>query len=424
MALPAARQALAAAGLDPADVELVIVATVTPDMFFPSTGSLVAAELGSPDAAAYDLSAGCTGFMYALAQAYGALAGGLAQNAVVIGAETLSKIMNWHDRTTCVLFGDGAGAVVLEHVADGGFLGFELGSDGEGGKELSVPAGGSRNPTSVETVEQGLHFLRMNGREVYKFATRVLVSSAEKLLEECGLTVADVDLYIGKDLHQSPEVREHVVGLDPPLSRGGGRRRAATEGHARPDDRHGRRADLGLRIFGLERRAAIVKVAFCFPGQGSQNVGMGRAMAEEFPQAQAVFDEASEAVGFDVARLCFEGPIEELTQTELQQPALVTTSLACLRAVETLGVRPDFVVGHSVGEYSALAAAEALSDRDAIALVGERGRATADAARDHPGAMAAVLGLEDAVVEELCAGIENVLQLPGPDRRLGGERRR
>jgi 3-oxoacyl-[acyl-carrier-protein] synthase III len=196
LAVPAARQALAAAGLDPADVELVIVATVTPDMFFPSTGSLVAAELESPDAAAYDLSAGCTGFMYAVAQAYGALAGGLARNALVIGAETLSKIMNWHDRSTCVLFGDGAGAVVLERVSDGGFLGFELGSDGEGGKELSVPAGGSRNPPTAQTVEQGLHFLRMNGREVYKFATRVLVLSAEKLLEECGLTVDDVDLYI------------------------------------------------------------------------------------------------------------------------------------------------------------------------------------------------------------------------------------
>jgi [acyl-carrier-protein] S-malonyltransferase len=151
-----------------------------------------------------------------------------------------------------------------------------------------------------------------------------------------------------------------------------------------------------------------VKVAFCFPGQGSQDVGMGYAMAEQFREAHAVFDEASDAAGFDVARLCFEGPIEELTRTELQQPALVTTSLACLRVVKTLGVRPDFVVGHSVGEYSALAAADALSDRDAIALVSERGRATAEAAREHPGAMAAVLGLEDAVVEDLCAGIDNV----------------
>jgi [acyl-carrier-protein] S-malonyltransferase len=151
-----------------------------------------------------------------------------------------------------------------------------------------------------------------------------------------------------------------------------------------------------------------MKIAFCFPGQGSQDVGMGQAIASEFPEARAVFDEASEAVGFDVAKLCFEGPIEELTRTDKQQPALVATSIACLRAVASLGVKPDFVVGHSVGEYSALAAAEALAARDALALVGERGRATAEAARERPGAMAAVLGLEDSVVEELCSGIDNV----------------
>src|SRR5919197_1296143 len=135
---------------------------------------------------------------------------------------------------------------------------------------------------------------------------------------------------------------------------------------------------------------------------------MGRAIADEFPEARAVFDEASEAVGFDVARLCFEGPIEELTRTEMQQPALVATSLACLRAVESVGVRADFVVGHSVGEYAALAAAGAVSDRDALVLVRERGRAMEEAARRHPGAMAAVLGLEDGIVERLCGGIDNV----------------
>jgi 3-oxoacyl-[acyl-carrier-protein] synthase III len=196
LALPAGRQALAHAGVDAAGVELVIVATATPDMFFPSTASLVADALGAHEAAAYDLSAGCTGFMYGLAQAYGTVAGGLADRALVIGSETLSKIVNWQDRTTCVLFGDGAGAVLLEPVDEGGFIGFELGSDGSMGARLTVPAGGSRVPASAQTIEQEQHFIRMDGPEVYRFATRVLVSSAEDLLRECNLGVADIDLYI------------------------------------------------------------------------------------------------------------------------------------------------------------------------------------------------------------------------------------
>jgi len=151
-----------------------------------------------------------------------------------------------------------------------------------------------------------------------------------------------------------------------------------------------------------------MKIAFCFPGQGSQDVGMGRAIAAEFPDARAAYDEASEAAGFDVAKLCFEGSIEELTRTELQQPALVATSIACLRAVRTLGIEPDYVIGHSVGEYSALAAADAIGTGDAVALVRARGEAMAEAARETPGAMAAVIGLQDAVVEELCLTIEGV----------------
>jgi 3-oxoacyl-[acyl-carrier-protein] synthase-3 len=196
LSLPAAKEALADAGVEAADVDLIIVATVTPDMFFPSTGAILADQLGAHDAAAYDLSAGCTGFMYALAQAYGMLAGGLADKALVVGGDVLSKIVDWSDRSTCVLFGDGAGAVVLERADDEGFLGFELGADGSGGPELYMPAGGSRMPASVESVGGRQHFARMNGPEVFKFATRVLVTSAEKVLAQCGRSVADVDVYI------------------------------------------------------------------------------------------------------------------------------------------------------------------------------------------------------------------------------------
>ncbi len=196
IALPAARQALERAGLTPSEVELVICATVTPDMVFPATAALLAASLGCTEAAAYDLSAGCTGFMYALAQAYGMLAGGICRRALVVGGDVLSKIVDWSDRTTCVVFGDGCGAVVLERVERGGFLGFELGADGSMGMDLYLPAGGSREPASSETVARNEHYVRMNGREVFKFATRVLVSSASAVLAQTGLTVDDVDVYV------------------------------------------------------------------------------------------------------------------------------------------------------------------------------------------------------------------------------------
>jgi 3-oxoacyl-[acyl-carrier-protein] synthase-3 len=196
LCLPAARDALEQAGVRAADVDLIIVATVTPDMSFPSTGAIIADVLEARDAAAYDLSAGCTGFMYALAQAHGMLSAGLSSCALVIGGDVLSRILNWHDRSTCVLFGDGAGAVVLEPVQDEGFVGFELGADGSGGVHLNLPAGGSRLPPTSETVAAEQHFVSMNGREVFKFATRVLVSSAEKLLDECETSMDEVDVYV------------------------------------------------------------------------------------------------------------------------------------------------------------------------------------------------------------------------------------
>jgi [acyl-carrier-protein] S-malonyltransferase len=150
------------------------------------------------------------------------------------------------------------------------------------------------------------------------------------------------------------------------------------------------------------------KIAFCFPGQGSLEVGMGREIAYAVPEAMDVYLRGSEASGLDLARLCFEALEDELVQTDVQQPALVATSLAVLAALKTEGYRPDFVVGHSVGEFAALAAAGALETEDAIALVRERGLAMAEAARENPGSMAAILGLADEVVEKLCAQISRV----------------
>src|SRR5436190_2120062 len=190
LALPAARAALEGAGIGGSDIDLLIVATVTPDMAFPSTAALLADTLGARDAAAYDLSAGCTGFMYALAQAYGMLAGGLSKRALVVGGDILSRILDWEDRSTLVLFGDGVGAVVMEAASEQGFLGFELGADGGGGASLWLPGSGSR------LFEEPERYVKMNGREVFKFATRVLVQSAQDLLDRCGISIDEVDVYV------------------------------------------------------------------------------------------------------------------------------------------------------------------------------------------------------------------------------------
>jgi len=150
------------------------------------------------------------------------------------------------------------------------------------------------------------------------------------------------------------------------------------------------------------------KIAFMFPGQGSLEPGMGRDIAEAVPEAMAVYDVGSEASGLDLRRLCFESPVEDLVHTEVQQPVLVTACLAIEEAIRARGIHPDYVVGHSVGEFAALTAADTLTVRDAIALVRERGLAMAEAAKERPGAMAAILGLADEVVEALCHKIHNV----------------
>jgi 3-oxoacyl-[acyl-carrier-protein] synthase-3 len=159
-------------------------------MSFPSAAALLADKLGATDAAAYDLSAGCTGFVYALVQAYGMLASGVAKRALVVGGDVLSRILDWSDRSTLVLFGDGAGAVVLERSEQPGFLALDLGADGSGAENLWLPGSGSR------LFENADGFAKMNGREVFKFATRILVHSAEAVLARAGFTIDDVDVYI------------------------------------------------------------------------------------------------------------------------------------------------------------------------------------------------------------------------------------
>ena len=197
LSLEAADHALTVANLDPQRLGLIIVATVTPNYAFPATACLLQDALGSTGAAAFDLSAGCSGFMYGLSVAADLLAGGRYEYALVVGAETLSRIVDWTDRGTCVLFGDGAGAVVLQaSTAPGGVLSTVLGSDGSGGDLLIEPAGGSARPPSAETLAAGEHCIRMQGQQVFRFATRIMPEAARQVLAMAGQTVEDVALFV------------------------------------------------------------------------------------------------------------------------------------------------------------------------------------------------------------------------------------
>jgi 3-oxoacyl-[acyl-carrier-protein] synthase-3 len=197
LSLQAARNALEVADMDPAHLDLIIVATVTPDYEFPATACLVQDALGAKEAGAFDLSAGCTGFVYGMALAADLVAGGRYQNALVIGAETLSRITDYTDRTTCILFGDGAGAVVLQASdVPGGVLSSELGADGSGGELLILRGGGSANPATSDSVTRRLHFIQMQGRQVFRFATRVMAEASRKALDRAELQVEDVTLFV------------------------------------------------------------------------------------------------------------------------------------------------------------------------------------------------------------------------------------
>jgi 3-oxoacyl-[acyl-carrier-protein] synthase-3 len=197
LSLRAAQAALEVADLSPARLDLIVVATVTPDHAFPATACMVQDALGANKAAAFDLSAGCTGFVYGLSLAADLLAGGRYEYALIVGAETLSRITDWTDRATCVLFGDGAGAAVLRASdAPGGILSSVLGSDGSGGDLLILPAGGSAYPASLETVAARQHAIQMKGREVFRFATRMMPEASRQALKQAGLTVEEVSLFV------------------------------------------------------------------------------------------------------------------------------------------------------------------------------------------------------------------------------------
>lgn len=196
MAVEAAKKALQDARLKPDDIELIIVATITPDMFFPSTACVVQNKLGVNHAPAFDISVACSGFIYGLAIANQFIGTGIYKHVLVVASEKLSSITDWSDRSTCVLLGDGAGAAVLGPVNRGKILSCYLGADGSKGDLLKMPAGGSRIPASRQTVEDKLHFLKMEGAELFRHAVKIMAEAALKATEPLGLKGSDIDLII------------------------------------------------------------------------------------------------------------------------------------------------------------------------------------------------------------------------------------
>ena len=214
----AAIKAIASAGLTPADIGLIIVGTVTPDMMFPSTACLIQHKIGARNAWGFDLSAACSAFTYSLTTASQFVASGAHEHVLVVGADVMSSIIDYQDRATCVIFGDGAGAVVVSAAEPGGpqILDFEHEVDGGGGRALCMPAGGSLKPASHETVDQRQHYVKQDGQTVFKFAVRKTEEISRRLLERNGLTAADIDLFVSHQANRRIILSAtEKLGVDP-----------------------------------------------------------------------------------------------------------------------------------------------------------------------------------------------------------------
>ncbi len=349
MGAAAARIAMQRAGVQPAEIDVIICSTATPDRLLPATAVEIQADLGASRAAAFDISAACCGFLYGMTMAEGLIQSGSAENVLLVSSEKMSAIIDWTDRATCVLFGDGAGAAVLRRSQRGrGILSTFMRSDGTLADLLYRPAGGATTPMSAAVLESRTHLVHMAGREVFKHAVRSMAESADRALDGAKISggahrpshsaSGEPAHHRGnrearehsdeQGLRERRSVRQHVVGLDSDRAR-----RSDSEGSR---GRRLARDDGGLRRrlhVGVGRRSPLtgpaVNIVLLFPGQGSQKAGMGKDLAAAFPAARRRFSSRRmTTLGAPLSTLCFEGPDDELTATRNAQPALLTHGAA------------------------------------------------------------------------------------------------
>ncbi len=385
--------------------------------------------LGASRAFAFDIAAACPGWLYALGIAEGLIASGQAKSVLAIGAEKLSSVTDWNDRGTAVLFGDGAGAAVVQPAAgDGrGILSIVLGADGKLADLLHIPGGGSCDPVSEKVVQERSHYIKMAGREVFKAAVHTMAKACDQALAKAGVSAEEIDLLVPHQAnlriieatakHAAVPMSKVMVNVD----RYGNTSAAsiqfainqALERRADPARIPPAAGDLRRRVY-LGRRGGAMVSILLFPGQGAQRVGMAQDLAEAFPAARETLQAIDAALEQPVTRVMWEGPDERLQQTEHAQPAILAHSAAVLAALgDRLGPVAG-AAGHSLGEYSAYVAAGALTPVEGARLVRSRGELMQGRRRRRaPAPWPRCWGSARAEVERVCretsSGAETVV---------------